>query len=366
MQILNGHLFMADLTGYTAYLTDSELEHAGPIISGLLNAIIENIHAPLEIANLEGDAVFFRAPPDNFVSAQTLLEINERIYFSFAELRRQMIANTSCSCRACANISGLDLKIFSHYGEFQLLELAGRRELSGPDVILLHRMAKADVRAALDIPNYLLMTKTQADRVGVSSHASHLTRYSEEFEHFGKVEMVAHDLGAAWEKYQAFSERIYISKDVAMWSGELVVTGTAPKIWDCLVLPEHKKVWMDMSAVTVKGGPGDRLGVGTDYHCVHEVADVKFKIIDWRPFDYFSALEKDPLGSGLAYRETWEIEPDGDNWIVRFSVDAPVPGESRTESATKQEKEAIIKLYETYGMPMLEGLQNYLGNSNPE
>ena len=109
MQILEGHLFMADLTGYTAYLTDSELEHAGPILSGLLNSIIKEIQAPLEIANLEGDAVFFRAPPDKYISGQTLLELNERIYFSFADLRRQMIANTSCPCRACANIGSVSL-----------------------------------------------------------------------------------------------------------------------------------------------------------------------------------------------------------------------------------------------------------------
>jgi hypothetical protein len=61
--ISEGHLFMADLTGYTAYLTGSELEHAGPILSALLGSIIGEIASPLEIANLEGDAVFFHARP---------------------------------------------------------------------------------------------------------------------------------------------------------------------------------------------------------------------------------------------------------------------------------------------------------------
>ena len=87
---------MADLTGYTAYLTGSELEHAGPVLNTLLQTIIDEIDAPMEIANLEGDAVFFHAPAEGFISAQTLLEISEKIYFAFAEQRRMMMANTSC------------------------------------------------------------------------------------------------------------------------------------------------------------------------------------------------------------------------------------------------------------------------------
>ena len=362
MEILDGHLFMADLTGYTAYLTDSELEHAGPILSGLLSSIIKEVQSPLEIANLEGDAVFFRAPPDKFLSGQTLLELCERIYFSFADLRRQMIANTTCPCRACANIAGLDLKILAHFGKFQILELAGRRELSGPDVVLLHRMAKTNIRDELDIDSYLLLTQAEAERSGVSDYPAHMAAYTEEFEHFGNIDMVVHDLGAAWEAYQAAGERIYIAKEDALWSGEIEVTGDAPVIWDYLVLPEHKKIWMDMLSVSVEGGPDGRHGIGTDYHCVHAEADVRFKIIDWRPFDYFSALEVDPLGSGLSYRETWEIVPAGDNWIVRFSVEAPGPGDGRTEAATNEEKAAIVGLYEAYGMPMLEGLRSYMSD----
>lgn len=222
------------------------------------------------------------------------------------------------------------------------------------------------IREALDIPSYLLLTKAQADRIGVSDHPTHLAPYPEEFEHFGKIDKVAHDLGAAWDAYQAAGEKIYISKEDALWSGEVEVPGEAPVIWDYLVLPEHKKIWMNMLSVSVEGGPGDRHWIGTDYHCVHEEADVRFKIIDWRPFDYFSALEVDPLGSGLSYRETWEIVPAGDNWIVRFSVEAPGPGEGRSEPATDEETGAIQELYEAYGMPMPEGLRTYLAGGGAD
>ena len=366
MEITKGHLFMADLTGYTAYLTDSELEHAGPILSSLLTTIINGIEPPLEIANLEGDAVFFRAPAAGFISAQTLLELTERIYFAFAEQRRQMIANTSCPCRACANIAGLDLKILAHYGRFQILELAGRQELSGPDVVLLHRMAKSAVKAQTHIASYFMLTQTAAEATGVARHTRHLTPYRENFEHFGEISLLVHDLRQAWETFQTSREPIYIARDKAMWSGEIRLLGSAPLVWDFLTLPKHKQVWMDMQSVDVAGGPGDRLGVGTDYHCVHEMADIRFRILDWRPFRYFSALERDPLGSGLNYHETWEIEPDGDELIVRFSVAEPFVGDKVSDKANGPPVAAIKELYETYGMPMLEGLKTYTQAFTPE
>ncbi len=359
--IVEGHLFMADLTGYTAFMTTSELEHAGPVVSALLGKVIDEIDAPLEIANLEGDAVFFRGPGDGFITAQTLLEINERIYGAFADQRRQMIANTTCPCRACANIAGLDLKVFAHYGRFQVLEMAGRKELSGPDVILLHRMAKTAVKEQTGISCYLLMTKAAADETGVAGHARHLTPYSEEFEHFGTVDMLVHDLGAAWQAFQSAQEPIYIAKDAAMWSGETTVAGSRPVIWDALNQPSQKQIWMGMKSVDVANGPGDaRLGIGSDYHCVHEEADVRFRVIDYRPFDYFSAVEQDPMGSGLIYRETWEIDDGPDGPVVRFNVDRPTDTEGNVIPLEDERVQTIIGLYQAFGGPMLDGLKGYL------
>ena len=63
-QIQNGYLVLADISGYTFYLTEAEQQHAGPIISSLLSCIIDNMPAPIEVAKLEGDAVLAIAPPD--------------------------------------------------------------------------------------------------------------------------------------------------------------------------------------------------------------------------------------------------------------------------------------------------------------
>ena len=47
MKSEDGYLILADVSGYTAYLTEAEQEHAGPIIISLLSSIIDNAVAPL-------------------------------------------------------------------------------------------------------------------------------------------------------------------------------------------------------------------------------------------------------------------------------------------------------------------------------
>ena len=53
-----GFLVIADLTGYTAYLSGSEIEHAPAIAGDLLETIVGRLEPPFRLAKLEGDAAF--------------------------------------------------------------------------------------------------------------------------------------------------------------------------------------------------------------------------------------------------------------------------------------------------------------------
>ena len=53
-------LIIADISGYTRYMTANAktLAHSQTIITELVKAIVQQIELPLEVAKLEGDAVF--------------------------------------------------------------------------------------------------------------------------------------------------------------------------------------------------------------------------------------------------------------------------------------------------------------------
>ena len=53
-----GFLVLADLTGYTAYLSGSEIEHAPAIAGDLLETIVGRLEPPFRLAKFEGDAAF--------------------------------------------------------------------------------------------------------------------------------------------------------------------------------------------------------------------------------------------------------------------------------------------------------------------
>ena len=48
----SGHLIIADISGYTHYLTSSELEHAQDVLTALMELLIDRTLPPLRVAEL--------------------------------------------------------------------------------------------------------------------------------------------------------------------------------------------------------------------------------------------------------------------------------------------------------------------------
>ncbi len=60
--IEHGYLVLADISGYTAFLSQTELDHAHEILTDLLETILKRFKTLLTICKLEGDAVFAYTP----------------------------------------------------------------------------------------------------------------------------------------------------------------------------------------------------------------------------------------------------------------------------------------------------------------
>lgn len=61
----------------------------------------------------------------------------------------------ACGCRSCSNVGQLRLKVVVHSGETLVYEIAGRTELAGVDVIIVHRLLKNSLASR----EYLLLTE---------------------------------------------------------------------------------------------------------------------------------------------------------------------------------------------------------------
>ena len=96
-------LLIADISGYTGYLAEVELDHAQDILADLIGTVVRALRPGFRLAKLEGDAAFTYATGDTIDGTQ-LLDTVERCYLTFRRRRRDVRQATSCPCNACTRI----------------------------------------------------------------------------------------------------------------------------------------------------------------------------------------------------------------------------------------------------------------------
>ena len=138
----DGMLVLADISGFTAFVTATELEHGPPIIAELLGEVMRRLAPPLEIQEVEGDAVFAVGPDRVVGPPAILLEALESAFAAFRQRQRELAADDSCACNACRSVGDLDLKIIAHHGRFLRQMVGDRSQAAGVNVILVHRLLK--------------------------------------------------------------------------------------------------------------------------------------------------------------------------------------------------------------------------------
>lgn len=145
--------FIADISGYTAFMIKNAVEetHGTLIINRLIKALVKEVEIPMEISKLEGDAIFLflrkeKIPGAMVDNPELLTAALLRFFAVFSEKLSELACSTECTCGACAGIDQLKLKIVAHYGRASLDQIGQFMELSGVDVILVHRLLKNGVK----------------------------------------------------------------------------------------------------------------------------------------------------------------------------------------------------------------------------
>lgn len=305
---MRGHLVIADISRYTQFLTEGELEHAHGIITDLLNSIIEAIHAPLTVSSIQGDAVFMYGQAPEDVYGQTILETVESVYVSFASALEAMVLNTTCECNACANINGLGLKIVMHCGEFIKTEVGGTESLSGPDVITVHRLLKNHVRETTGIVDYLFVTQACVDELGLARIVASWTAHTETYEHVGEVNGYVSSLKDTWEFVRNQRSIKVLEND--SWLTATHHSSAPPAIvWDQMIDPRKRNDWMGADSSDLVGEVGGRVGAGSEYHCAHGEHINVFTVLDSRANEYLTLMT--PFSKDAAFVTTHYLIPSG-------------------------------------------------------
>ncbi len=187
-------LVIADISGYTRYMTANAktLAHSQTIITELITTIVQEVNLPLEVAKLEGDAVFFfgrkGANPAAWSGHRAVIGRKLFTFFqAFSAKLAQLRISTTCACQACAHIDKLSLKVVVHSGEALFHQVLNFQELAGVDVIIVHRLLKNSIAS----PQYLLLTEAARHDVELPAEAQLVTG-SETYDEIGRVNTVVY------------------------------------------------------------------------------------------------------------------------------------------------------------------------------
>jgi uncharacterized protein YndB with AHSA1/START domain len=295
-ELVRGPLVIADLGGYTRFLTGTELDHAHDILADLLGVVAEGLRPSIKVEKLEGDAVFC-ADGTGTVPVQTVLSTIESCYASFARRRRTIESLTTCTCAACAAIPELALKFVAHHGEWVVREIAGSRELVGTDVIRVHRLLKNSVVEDTGVRAYALLSNALVGKIEIGGEALG-TQQDERYEDCGEVSGRVVDLDARWREREASADIVVTPEESAVcFSG---TTRASPaELWELLTDPRHQRVWKVTATSVRMNDPRGARGVGSQTHCVHGKTSIDQEIVDYKPPRHMTYEERNPLGRML-------------------------------------------------------------------
>ena len=318
----HGYLVLADISGYTGYLAQVELEHAHEILTDLLECIVETFKTALIISKLEGDAVFANVDEPDLPRPESLLELIETTYIEFRRRRDSSLRSTTCACRACQNMATLELKFFIHHGDYMVQQISGIRELVGSDVNLIHRLTKNHISESTGWRAYVMLTQPALDCIGLQLEG--LYSQEETYEHLGSVRTWTFDL---LPRYQALinARREIITPAESDLTTVYEFDHPLATIWNWITDIKCRNAAMPQVRWKIISRNNGRTGIGASNHCAHGKGASIETILDWRPFEYTTVESAD---GPVVFREMTILTALGGNRTgieVRMQMRKPKP-----------------------------------------
>lgn len=307
-QMESGTLLLADIGGYTRYLTGVELDHSQDILADLISTIADQTKGHFRLAKLEGDAIFCNSPGGK-LDEVALINTIDGCYFAFKERLRDIAQATSCRCGACTRVPMLSLKFVVHFGDYITHQVAGSSELVGGDVILVHRLLKNDIVETTGTDAYAFITSKCVDQLGIGSDGLAKIDSVQHYDDVGDVKGVVIDMAARWEQEQERRE-VLVAPGEEIFETTYQLDVPVSLAWEVWTGPKRAE-WMKGVTAFDQKNPSGMRGVGTVNHCMHGKGAATIEhVVDYKPFRYFTVDATVPkVGPVLI---TYEMEPVGD------------------------------------------------------
>jgi hypothetical protein len=142
----------------------------------------------------------------------------------------------------------------------------------------------------------------------------------EAYEHLGEIKTYSLDLHARYKEL-IDARRVFITPE----ESDGILTRTIPAspvvVWEWLNDIQKRLQWEMYDDIRPMLRPGGRIRAGASNHCAHGKDVVLETIVDWRPFDYYTA--EYPMGIQSHHLEPL---PEGTRLNVHSKLKMSLPG----------------------------------------
>jgi len=232
-----GTFILADIGGYTGFLTGVGIEHGKKVTSNLFNSMLKANHGHWKVGNVEGDCIFFYR--EGREQPETLLAHARNLYEDFCGQIIDISGGGACPCGVCTKINQLALKVVVHAGEFDIQRIGGRRELIGADVVTAHRLLKNSV----PVEEYILFTTRSLE--GLSAPSQIAAHGQDEYEEIGRVSYSYLDLEPIRRGIEA-GNRLFLAPDQARVSLTIDIDAPPAVVWDTMSDRDKRIEWQGL------------------------------------------------------------------------------------------------------------------------
>ena len=285
-----GALVLADISGYSTFVTQTEVDHSWSILHELLDTMVRSLAGRMDVSQVEGDAILFISG----LSTAEVIESLEGTFVAFHRRLRDMQAVTTCPCSACANIGILKLKFVVHHGKFSRQRLGNVEQLHGADVIIPHRLLKNKVPSK----EYVLVTDAVLQRLP-DDVQRRFTPHAEEFD-VGPISGGYEEIGYLWDLAQA-AERKRVLPEEAFLNSEVTVDAPFAAVYKRMLRPEVMERYLFSDNVeAIPGARGEDLGA--EFHCHHGGSMVSMRVVSLDPEREITLIADQPTPMHITTR----------------------------------------------------------------
>jgi uncharacterized protein YndB with AHSA1/START domain len=266
-----GALVLADISGYSKFVAQTEVDHSWSILHELLDTMVRSVEGRMDVSQVEGDAILFISG----LSTAEVIAALEGTFVCFHRRLRDMQAVSTCPCSACANIGVLKLKFVVHHGRFSRQRLGNVEQLHGADVIVAHRLLKNSVPSK----EYLLVTDAVLERL-IEERRERFTPHREEFD-LGTISGGYEEIAYLWQAAEA-AERKVVLPEEAMVSSDITVEAPIEGVYESMLKPDIMQRYLFADAVeSIDGARGEQLG--GEFHCHHGGTTITMRVVSVEP-----------------------------------------------------------------------------------